>query len=229
MAPPRKARRPCQVCGRPVKETRERMKYCSTACSAQARKTGEYRKCRHCGTEMYVPRGYGNKRGFYCSTSCQLNYEYANGLRDPAETTRTANERTREIVKDGNHPLQNPENHFKAMRNLGRRNYGRTWLEERVGWALKELGMDYTSQYPVKYGKDTLGRDRYYFIDFADPKQKIGIECDGEYWHSEERDRTRRTRLEDLGWEIRRLPEAEINRDLMGTVRAATAGASCYP
>lgn len=45
-----------------------------------------------------------------------------------------------------------------------------------------------------------------YFIDFGDPKKKIGIECDGKQWHDAEKDRKRDLELKDVGWKIYRIP-----------------------
>ena len=44
-----------------------------------------------------------------------------------------------------------------------------------------------------------------YFIDFADPVLKIGIECDGKQ-HDKEKDSIRDKNLIELGWKIFRIP-----------------------
>lgn len=46
-----------------------------------------------------------------------------------------------------------------------------------------------------------------YFIDFADPVKKIGVEVDGKDWHKNIiKDRKRQNELENLGWKIFRIP-----------------------
>lgn len=55
-------------------------------------------------------------------------------------------------------------------------------------------------QYPV---------DRF-FIDFAAPQLKIGVELDGKHFHDEERDAKRDAILNRLGWTIYRIPGREM-------------------
>ncbi len=45
-----------------------------------------------------------------------------------------------------------------------------------------------------------------YFIDFADPLRKIGIECDGKQWHDPDKDRLRDIALAKESWTIYRIP-----------------------
>jgi very-short-patch-repair endonuclease len=70
-------------------------------------------------------------------------------------------------------------------------------------------------QFSVEGGK--------YFIDFALPDQKIGVELDGFDHHSStadiERDRKRQRYLEKAGWRIIRFGGAEVHRDPAKCVR----------
>ncbi len=172
--------------------------------------------CANCGVENYrTPKR--RKEHNYCSAQCQMKYEYKNGIRDPYKITMKSHDATRESVNDGSHPFQQPENHVKAMRELGSKNYGRTWLEEKMGWALTKLGVMFESQYPIKYGLDILNRPRYYFPDFAIPERNLLIECDGSYWHkNKKRENLRESRLKELGWNVIRFSDSEIKSDLMG-------------
>ena len=53
-----------------------------------------------------------------------------------------------------------------------------------------------------------------YFIDFADPVRKIGVEVDGRAWHKDrEKDDTRQKELESLGWKILRIRGFETYKD----------------
>lgn len=45
-----------------------------------------------------------------------------------------------------------------------------------------------------------------YFLDFADPFKKIGIECDGKEWHDAAKDAERDANLQSIGWIIYRIP-----------------------
>lgn len=172
--------------------------------------------CANCGERTYhIPSR--RKDHNYCSTRCQVLFEYETGTRDPYKITRKANEVTRQLVKEGKHPLCSLENHIKARRELGRRHYGRTWLEERIGWALTQLGIEFEKQYPVKHGIDSLGRNRYYFVDFIVTGSNVAIECDGKAWHKDEaKDNLRQSQIENLGWRFIRFSEDEINENVMG-------------
>lgn len=58
-------------------------------------------------------------------------------------------------------------------------------------------------QYPV---------DKY-FLDFGNPIVKVGIECDGEEFHTDkEKDFARDTELYNLGWTIYRISGVDCNR-----------------
>lgn len=48
-----------------------------------------------------------------------------------------------------------------------------------------------------------------YFLDFGNPRHKIGIECDGKEFHNPEKDRKRDLRLFEEGWKIYRLPGSD--------------------
>jgi hypothetical protein len=72
-----------------------------------------------------------------------------------------------------------------------------TPIEEMAWMAIRSFGhVPMYPQYPV------LG----YFIDFANPFLKIGIECDGAMYHTDkEKDRRRDAKLYDQGWLIFRI------------------------
>lgn len=53
-----------------------------------------------------------------------------------------------------------------------------------------------------------------YFIDFANPYLKIGIELDGKQWHDVEKDRERDEFLASVGWHIYRITGSEANRTI---------------
>lgn len=71
-----------------------------------------------------------------------------------------------------------------------------TPIEYNVWSDIKYLGLPFYPQFPV-------GR---YFIDFADPIKKIGIEVDSKQWHTDkDKDEKRQKELEKLGWRIIRI------------------------
>ena len=85
-----------------------------------------------------------------------------------------------------------------------------TSLEKQVENILKELGIEYIVQYSVHSG---------FILDFALLEQKIAIEVDGFKWHSSEkamkRDRFKDYMLRREGWEVVRIKEEEINRNVL--------------
>ena len=80
-----------------------------------------------------------------------------------------------------------------------------TKIEKSIGEVLKSLNLDAVFNFPV----DGC------FIDWAIPDLKIGIECDGAYWHQDkERDLIRDRRIESFGWILLHLKESEIENDI---------------
>lgn len=75
-----------------------------------------------------------------------------------------------------------------------------TPIERNVWDYLRGSGMLFYPQYPV--GK--------YFIDFARPQDKIGIEVDGKEWHTDKKkDTLRQKELEKIGYKIYRISGGE--------------------
>lgn len=75
---------------------------------------------------------------------------------------------------------------------------------EFIIWGItKEKGcLPFYPQFPVLH----------YFLDFAHPALKIGIEVDGIEFHDQEKDRERDTKLKNEGWTIIRIPAAQVMR-----------------
>jgi very-short-patch-repair endonuclease len=67
-----------------------------------------------------------------------------------------------------------------------------------------------------------------YFIDFADPVNKIGIEVDSAKWHSspesQKSDKLRETALNSMGWSISRIwgRDTFVDVDISNLVSGAT-------
>lgn len=83
-----------------------------------------------------------------------------------------------------------------------------TSLEKQVESILKELGIEYISQYPTHTG---------FILDFAiiNGDKKIDLEVDSKKWHSSKeaikRDNFRTYMLKREGWKVIRVKEEEIN------------------
>jgi hypothetical protein len=74
-----------------------------------------------------------------------------------------------------------------------------TPIEAEAWNDIRRMGMPFYPQYPVLR----------YFIDFADPHKKIGLELDGAQYHSAEKDTPRDEALWEQGWRIFRVPGRE--------------------
>ena len=173
-----------------------------------------------CNSKVITKKQWANKKhrvNMSHKISVDMLNSYNDGRRDRFKVTNNANIKNKELILKNEHVFQNPETNKKAQQSLGKRNYGKNWLEEKFGWMLKQFGIKFKPQYAIKYGKDSLSRDRYFFIDFALLKNKIAIECDGSYWHKDKnRDIARQKIIEKLGWTVLRFSEEEIKNDLIG-------------
>ena len=83
---------------------------------------------------------------------------------------------------------------------------GESSLEERMRNVLTEFKIDFIQEYKI-------GR---YYADFYVPKLNLIIECDGEYWHLNEkaqlRDQRKDKLLESLGYKIIRMTGDQIKK-----------------
>jgi REase_MTES_1575 len=70
-----------------------------------------------------------------------------------------------------------------------------TPIEFDAWWSIWAQGVRLYPQVPVSR----------YFIDFANPVHRVGVELDGELWHERERDTARDEDLARLGWRIFRI------------------------
>jgi len=161
-------------------------------------------RCKECDGLM---NAIHTQKGF-CSIGCSTNYQWKTASpRERNKLVENAHKRTREKIREGDHPFLDPKIRSKAAKVLGQRAYGKTWLEERFGWMLNKSGITVEPQ---------VGIDKY-FVDFAIPELKIAIEVDGSYWHQDKtREELRQKVIEGCGWQVLRFSEDRINKDLFG-------------
>ena len=83
-------------------------------------------------------------------------------------------------------------------------------LEKFMADALERHSISTESEYPLDG----------FLLDFAIPKLKIDIECDGSYWHppGNEHDRNRDRRLQKLGWRTLRFTDDQIYNNIGGCI-----------
>lgn len=95
---------------------------------------------------------------------------------------------------------------YAASGNMCHDPYFMDWqltpIESDVWRDIRGSGLPFYPQVPVMN----------YFLDFACPMLKIGIECDGKEWHSYEKDKARDARLANAGWMIFRIEGHECRR-----------------
>lgn len=76
---------------------------------------------------------------------------------------------------------------------------------EAILWGyIRCAGLPFYPEYPILD----------YFIDFADPYLKIGIEADGKEWHNKNKDEYRDTLLKKEGWTIYRISGDKVMRSI---------------
>lgn len=100
----------------------------------------------------------------------------------------------------------------KESRNIWAMSYPFDWNNyfsyiEKIAWAsIRENGgIILYPQFPAQG----------FFIDFANPYLKIGLELDSEEFHNEEKDKKRDKKLLREGWKIFRVTSSEANRKYM--------------
>lgn len=78
-----------------------------------------------------------------------------------------------------------------------------TPIEDNVWSEIRYLGLPLYPQFPVGN----------YFIDFADPVRKIGIEVDSVQWHkNHQKDQEREINLKKMGWDIYRIKSYQTKK-----------------
>lgn len=159
-------------------------------------------QCKGCEVNLPIWR-----EGGFCSISCAVRYQWKNSTEEEkALLTEKANEVTRERCANGVHQFQDPQVRSNLMKSLSSKRKGRTWIERKMEWALKEVGLSPTPQHQI--GK--------HFVDFALVDQKIAVECDGEFFHRDKEREERRDRMiEKAGWSILHFQGAAIKSSVM--------------
>lgn len=191
----------CERCGALTVHGR---RFCSKSCASATSTENQWKDPEH-------------RRKMTEQARTRLVRGYANGTIDRIAVTRAAMAATRAAVAAGTHPFQRSETHVAANRALAARHGGGTWLERRFAWALRQRGMRPMTQHPIPSGKkDAMGRDRYFFADFAFPARHLAVEVDGVRWHDVERDVPRQRVMEKQGWTVLRYGQARVDEDLMG-------------
>jgi len=198
--------RNCQNCNKPfLAQPADKKIYCSRNCSHQAhgKKVSGHRlttifvtnNCSICQKQFSGRAALQQK---FCSRVC-ANKSYERRINLTCQIcSNTYTVRAK---------YHNQKYCSRACRTIG---IGKTesYLEKLFANALTLAGIIFQKQYPIGT----------YTVDFAVPQNRIVIECDGEYWHSQplciKRDRRKDKFLSKHNWQVLRFPEKLINTDL---------------
>jgi site-specific DNA-cytosine methylase/very-short-patch-repair endonuclease len=139
---------------------------------------------------IFAKQSTPTKRGTFCSIPCAVNHQWASAsAEEKSALVRRAHEETRRKCAEKDHPFYDRSLRLSAADKLK--------SEKAMDEELRRAGLVLERQWPVDVGPYR------YFIDFAIPGLKIGIEVDG--WHHglrRERDDARELRLISAGWVI---------------------------
>ena len=185
------------------------------------RKNGFYKDCPTCGKSFHV-KPYQIRKGWgkYCSWGCRH--------RTP-EQRQQQKERAKTIDWSKRKPLPHAYKKGHAPWNKGLKGCfneetldkirayrasqtflkANTDIEMAMKEALDKKSIKYVQQHNV---------DNKFLIDFALLKDKIAIECDGEYWHRLPRNRhidfLKERYLRSKGWRVVRFTDKLINGNI---------------
>ncbi len=91
-----------------------------------------------------------------------------------------------------------------------------TPIEKQAWHSIRSRGVPMYPQFPLFH----------YFVDFANPFHRVGLELDGKVWHDEKNDRERDQKLAEFGWRIFRVPGREAMAQFEEPVVVAERGGS---
>jgi len=93
---------------------------------------------------------------------------------------------------------------WDELNSDGRKVMEMTPIESSLWADIRQLDAVFYPQFPV--GK--------FFVDFANPRAKIAIECDGLQYHLDKaKDAARDAKLAELGWQVYRITGRKCNTD----------------
>jgi len=156
-------------------------------------------KCRQCKKEFLVLRSVYKKNPGFCGKTCKDDFERDYVLKI-CQGCKQSFQIPRSDVSRGRGAFCTWEC-FKKYK-------GETSIEKLVRLELIRLNESF--QQEARFGR--------FRADFFLPNKKIIIECDGDYWHrdekSKERDKRKDALLKELGYKIIRINESEIRKNI---------------
>jgi len=227
-------------------------RFCSRACASAASRQGATITCMGCGVAVAVrPSQVGVRK--YCTSACQREYQkpritcivcgterktkakvIEQGARFCSwDCARMALNKPRPTVtcEQCGTVCAVPPSRIKqgmrfcshSCRSIWNITHGAmaspTSIEVILYRVLDQLGVAYIPQYPMPEAATVP--DAYV------PTRRLVLYADGAYWHSlpktAERDSRQNQRLAELGYTVRRLAEADLRHDPIGTIERALA------
>lgn len=218
----------CETCGIEAYGFRNRNKrWCSQACAAAARRTGEHRTCEHCGGTFYVPRGRAVEQTRFCSITCLNTWQGRHQTTHTCKTCGNTFKWSPSRSASGNYQITycslpcrdaDPERAAQLIAMNQALQQRRTTKAETAGYALLDrLGVTYQRQASFN-GKFTP--------DALIPAARLVVQFDGDYWHdragtsTEPRirrrvalDRSQDAYVRACGWQVVRLWASDLATD----------------
>lgn len=223
----------CAGCGATVTgHYRPRQRFCTPACYHTAprpeRRNGAERPCEQCGTVFYAPRTRGDAR--FCTLACQIAWQGRGKTEHACSMCGSAFRWSPSRSASGRYNITycslacrdaDPERVAMLLRMNAIQQTRRTTSAERIGYALLDaLGVPYEPQ-AIFAGK--------FCVDALLAEHRVVVQFDGDYWHdrgggsTEPRimrraalDRSQDAYMRACGWEVVRLWESDLKRDLAG-------------
>jgi len=200
----------CEICGTgfEVQQYATNAKYCSIKCRNKGiskKMKGAFlgnksptfkggktkKKCACCG-KIFEVFFYRNHTAKHCSIKCSK-------LDTSKETREKIANSVRRVQKEN--PMLHP-NYILSQKGH------ETKIEKLVKEELIRRNLTPKIQYKLAS----------YWLDFAFPKCKIAIECDGNYWHSKptqiRKDGEKEEKIKKMGWKLLRFKETEILKNV---------------
>jgi very-short-patch-repair endonuclease len=237
----KKIRRQCPICKKIfyVYPSNKNRKYCSRQCWGKNISLNEcgknnrnytgfyfYFKCSECGklyktTKNNINRSKSGK--VFCSKKCYGKYKSRKMIGNkhfryiPRIIKKCLicgkNINTEKRYKNGNRKIV-CSNKCRAIYLMKNRNIKDTNIEILMEKELKKTIIKYKKQFPL---------EGVSIVDFYLPKYKIIIQCDGDYWHSKERNKGRDVRQDKIfkqkGYKVFRFLGSKIEKDSLSCFR----------
>jgi very-short-patch-repair endonuclease len=188
------------------------------------RRRGEYRKCMSCGkTKYFIPSALIGNGGRFCSVSCTAKYHTTEFKERMAKITdKSYLRKLPQRFKTGHIPWnKNRKNCWNddIIQKIREARSKQTFLNQDT--MIEKKIQEQLNLHNIRYKHPYILN--HFICDFAIPEKKVIIECDGDYWHSLQRnkryDRMKNDYCDKHGWTLLRFTEIQIHKDIQTCIR----------